>query len=115
MEARITALKCGIKGEENSSEHRNIFEELVESSLPEEEKSVARLADEGRGIIGAGTVTTARILSVTIFHVLSNPDVMRRVQDELRPLFAKGKAAPTWSELEQLAFLVCLYRLCPLR
>ncbi|KAL9065034.1 MAG: hypothetical protein Q9161_008488 [Pseudevernia consocians] len=45
---------------QRSKAHRTIFEELVDSNeLPEREKSVERLWQEGQIIIGAGTETTA--------------------------------------------------------
>jgi len=45
-----------VKGVE---EHPNIFVELLNSSLPEKEKSEERLANEALVMLAAGTETTA--------------------------------------------------------
>ena len=47
------------KGKQNELEERkSIFGELLESNLPEREKTVQRLGAESSALIGAGTETT---------------------------------------------------------
>lgn len=45
--------------EDNQKGHITIFEEICRGDLPEHEKSVERLAQEGALVVSAGTETTA--------------------------------------------------------
>jgi len=45
--------------EDNQKGHITIFEEICRGDLPEQEKSVERLAQEGALVASAGTETTA--------------------------------------------------------
>ncbi len=45
--------------EDRQKGHATIFEELFRGDLPENEKSVDRLAQEGALVVSAGTETTA--------------------------------------------------------
>ncbi len=45
--------------EDNQKGHITIFEEICRGDLPEQEKSVERLAQEGALVVSAGTETTA--------------------------------------------------------
>lgn len=64
-------------------EHPAIFHELLNSNLPPEEKTVERLADEARVIVGAGQETVSWVLTVITCHLLSNPTVLRTLKTEL--------------------------------
>jgi cytochrome P450 len=64
-------------------EHPTIFHALLNSDLSSEEKTVERLADEARTIIGAGQETVAWVLTVITCHLLSNPNVLRTLKAEL--------------------------------
>jgi hypothetical protein len=58
-------LRHGATSEKNTN---TIFHELRDSDLPQSEKTVYRLADEGNILIGAGNETTAQVLAVMSFH-----------------------------------------------
>lgn len=58
MRAQIKEVQDGI-GEKSGKAETTIFHELLNGSLPEQEKTVARLWQEGQIIVGAGTETTA--------------------------------------------------------
>ena len=88
-----------------SVSHPTIFHEILNSSLPPGEKKLERLWQEGQTVIGAGTKTTAWALSVTTFHVLSNPSIRRKLLEELKPLFESTDGKPTFNQLEQLSYL----------
>ncbi|KAL8808403.1 MAG: hypothetical protein Q9200_004294 [Gallowayella weberi] len=60
-----------------------LFNYILDSALPAHEKDVHRLAQEGFTVIVAGGDTTARVMSLGIFHLLANPRVLRRLQEEL--------------------------------
>jgi len=67
-----------------------------------------RLADEGNILIGAGSETTALILAVLSFHLVSNPDVLAKLRKELETVMPDPNTPITWQQLEQLPYLVSL-------
>ncbi|OCL07147.1 putative P450 monooxygenase [Glonium stellatum] len=108
------------KGQVDSSpserEHRTLIDHLGTTHLlPPNEITVTRLTDEGLTLIGAGTVTTAWTLSVTVYHLLSNPAKLCRLRCELAAL-TKSLNPPnvtrtqkaTWRALEQLPYLTAV-------
>jgi cytochrome P450 len=77
-----------------------IFHDILVSKLPQAEKKLDRIYQEGQTFVAAGTETTAWTLSVTMFYLLKEPAKLQRLTNELR------KANPTTStELEQLPYL----------
>lgn len=60
-----------------------IFHAIDSSSLPAQEKPLARLAQEGFVLIAAGTDSTSRALTYAIYHLLANSDLLDRLQTEL--------------------------------
>lgn len=103
-----------------------IFHELLEGSLPDAEKRLERLWQEGQIIVGAGTETTAwskpttpphlhdhrpnhsippAALSATIFYLLWEPDAMDRLRKELETAIPDPAVLPPLQTLEQLPYL----------
>ncbi|KAI1281075.1 putative cytochrome P450 [Xylaria sp. FL0933] len=85
--------------------HATIFHELLESQLPEKEKTAERLWQEGQIIIGAGTETTAWTLSVIFFYILRDRDIFARLTKELKTAIPDPSSRPSCNELEKLPFL----------
>lgn len=52
------------------------------------------------------TTTTAHTLCVLTFHLLQNPEILKKLQLELESVIPEPDSQPRWSELEQLPFLV---------
>jgi cytochrome P450 len=108
-EVQITAIKKGLeqsKHAEAETSHATIFHELLENKdMPASEKSIDRLVQEGQVIVSAGTETTAWCLSVTTFHLLSNPQVLQKLRAELEGAMPKPSETPTLASLEQLPYL----------
>lgn len=77
-----------------------IFHDIMVSKLPEREKKLDRLCQEGQTFIVAGTETTAWCLSVICFHLLKDQAKLQRLTKEL-----EGANATTSTELEQLPYL----------
>lgn len=73
--------------------------------LPEQEKRLERLWQEGQIVIGAGTETTAWALSVMIFYVLNDSQVLRELRDELEAAIPDVDERVSWNRLEQLPYL----------
>ena len=91
-------------GAEKSS--NTIFHELLDSNLPQEEKTLHRLADEGEILIGAGSETTAKALTHITYYLLQNRDILERLQAELKEAIPTPESQVSWSKLEQLPYLV---------
>lgn len=84
----------------------SLFHHVAKSDMPASEKSEERLAKEAQLILGGGTVTSARVISCATFYILTRPDIMRRLNEELRKPMAEWPShVPTWGELEKLPFL----------
>ncbi|TGO82834.1 hypothetical protein BPOR_0748g00020 [Botrytis porri] len=98
MKAQIGAIINGKNTNHERSSQLTIFHEILSSDLPPNEKSVARLWQEGQTVIGAGTETTAWTLSVIAYHVLANPDILSKLLTEM-----EGKNG--LKDLEQLPYL----------
>lgn len=91
-----------------TSKDTPLLEKVIrESSLPESEKSVYRMAAETNVLISAGTETTARTLAIMHYYILSRPNVHSRLLAELRSVMpAPGAPVPSTDELERLPYLV---------
>ncbi|GKZ49379.1 hypothetical protein AbraIFM66951_001785 [Aspergillus brasiliensis] len=63
--------------------HLTIFQEILNSRLPPNEKVLGRLAQEGGTVVGAGTVTTAWAITVAVYHLLAQPETLRKLKNEL--------------------------------
>lgn len=62
---------------------RTIFQEILSSSLPAQDKTHRRLADEAQIIIGGGVETTAFALAIATFHIINTPRIYERLHREL--------------------------------
>lgn len=87
--------------------HRTIFAELLESDLPESEKSIDHLTGEAQLILAAGSVTTAHTLAVATYHLLANPEILARVRKELAEVMPQSSSdPPSLQQLESLPYFV---------
>jgi cytochrome P450 len=94
-------------GRQNDKEtKRSIFHELLESDLPESEKTVRRLGAEAAVMTGAGEETTAWALSIVTFYLLTRPDIYTKVTDELKTIVTDPYNLPSWAKLEQLPYYI---------
>lgn len=85
---------------------KTIIHALLESSLPPEEKAHSRIWQEAQVVIGAGADTTANTLTVTHFHILDNPDVLKKLRLELQAAMPDKNAPAKLSIVEHLPYLV---------
>jgi cytochrome P450 len=83
-----------------------IFHSLRDNNLAPSERDLHRLADEGEILVAAGSETTAKTISITTFHILNSPRVLKQLRDELTTVMPKGTSTPTWTVLEQLPYFV---------
>jgi cytochrome P450 len=105
MMAQATAVVDGKYDSYQKSMHPTVFKELFDSDLPPEEITIERLAEEAQAVVGAGQVTTAHFLKMTSFHVLANPEILRKLKEELKSAMPIDGSLPPLSKLEQLPYL----------
>ncbi|KAK7935892.1 cytochrome P450 [Apiospora marii] len=84
-----------------------VFTDLLDApDLPPEEKTVYRLAADGFSLTGAGTETTANVLTGATYFLLRHPAKRARLEQEL----ARAGVDPagrdlSWARLEQIPYL----------
>lgn len=71
----------GVKG---TVDEAIVLAALADESVPQEERGVDRLIDEGLVLLFAGTETSSRALSVTFFYLLNEKRLWDRLRRELR-------------------------------
>lgn len=87
--------------------HGTVFHDIIfKSKLPPEDLEVARLRDEGQGLVAAGAVTTERSLYLITYYLLKNPELLHTLREELRePMKGYPGMKPKWTDLEKLPYL----------
>jgi cytochrome P450 len=83
----------------SNTQYRTIFHEILNSKLPPEEKTLARLGDEASVTVAAGTLTTSWTLSVALYYLLTSPPVLKNLKTELE----KGAFYIPYSAIHSLA------------
>lgn len=63
------------------------------------------LIEEGIVMFVAGTDTTAAALTITFHHLLQQPEVYQKLQEEIRAIMPTLDSRPTLEELDNLPFL----------
>jgi hypothetical protein len=92
-----------LSGEKSKS--GSVIEKLSSPDMPEHFRSADNLTDEGFSLVIGGTETTARSLSLGMYHLLSDPHLLNKLREELRSVMPTPESKPTWNELEQLPYL----------
>jgi cytochrome P450 len=78
---------------------------ILTSNLPHSDLNTTRLTDELLTLLLAGTVTTAQMLTLALYFILSSPPISSRLRAELAPLYSSSPTAPSWATLSQLPYL----------
>ena len=80
---------------------------MLNSDLPESEKTVLRMQQEAQIIIGAAILTTSWAMSVAAFHLSDKPDLMKKLRAELVERIPDATYLPAydWQKLEALPYL----------
>lgn len=90
-----------------SKAHGTIFQALLDSDLPPEEKSADRLQDEAQTLVGAGSETTAKTLTIVTFYLVQNKPMLEKLRQELSTVDLKSHSAQdVLSEVERLPYMV---------
>jgi cytochrome P450 len=105
LRAKIKQLTENGNLQEEKPSHRSIFDELLQSTLPPEDKGIRRMADEAQTVIAGGIETTAWALSVATFHIINTPAVYKRLHAELVDAISEPSSIPDLLKLEKLPYL----------
>ncbi|GFG11485.1 trichodiene oxygenase [Aspergillus udagawae] len=100
-------------GELTNLTRRSIFHELLAPSdnigqAPT--RTVDELTDEGLSIMVAAALATGNALTMIAFHVLRNPDIYRRLREEIQQEFADPEKPMNFLALEKLPYLTGVIR-----
>ena len=84
-----------------------MFDDWDTLELPVRDKSAQVQEDTALLFVTAGFETTAFTIETAMFHVLSNPEILTKLKQELAPALAlsKSNGLPSWTELEKLPYL----------
>lgn len=90
----------------DADEDRDIFQTILESDLPPKEKSPKRMAHEIYNLLFAGSISTSRIATLAVYHILANPSVHEKLRSELFGAIPNANQMPSVRELKKLPVLV---------
>lgn len=98
------------KGElKESLEKDTVFDTILDADIPDQDKTIARLADDAQGFMAGGSLTTAMALVVATYHTLANPDIKKSLLQELSTVHSSHQAGSVpLGELEQLPYLTAI-------
>ncbi|KAF1947457.1 benzoate 4-monooxygenase cytochrome P450 [Clathrospora elynae] len=102
--AQVRAVMRG--GDQDKTSHVTIFHEILnEPSLPASEKTEFRMKNEARSLVGAGTLTSAHMLSLTTYWVLKDPEILEKLSKELVMAMPDALSPPSQQMFETLPYL----------
>ncbi|KAK0625381.1 cytochrome P450 [Bombardia bombarda] len=99
-------LAAGSDGKVVEEAETNIIQQILNSSLPAEEKSPYRVMRECSSVTLAGTETTGSVLTVMAFHLLSNREKGALLREEIEQAHRKYGRSPSYQELKELPYLI---------
>ncbi|KAF2828055.1 cytochrome P450 [Ophiobolus disseminans] len=102
--AQVRAVMSG--DDKDKTSHITIFHEILnEPLLPPSEKTEMRMKAEATSLVGAGTLTSAHMLSLTTYFVLSNHEIHKKLSDELGVAMPDPASSPSQQVFESLPYL----------
>ena len=89
----------------------SLFHFIVDSDMPESERSEERLAKEAQVLLGGGTASTARTIGFASFYILSRPALHAALSAEVAETMKDWpNQIPTWADLEKLPLLQAILK-----
>ncbi|KAJ4991364.1 cytochrome P450 [Stagonosporopsis vannaccii] len=83
---------------------KTIFQEILSSKLPPEDKTQQRLSEEAQIVVGGGVETTAFALCIATFHIINTPRIYARLHADLVAAFPNRSTLELYP-LEQMPYL----------
>ncbi|KAL3420618.1 hypothetical protein PVAG01_07063 [Phlyctema vagabunda] len=102
---QIKAVRSGEDKSHSGTTHPTVFHDIFDSKLPESEKGIERVTNEAMVLESAGTGSTGWTLCLATFHLLANPDVLRKLKDELFNAAGAGTDDIPLATLQSLPYL----------
>ncbi|KAI0544236.1 putative flavonoid 3-hydroxylase [Xylaria curta] len=97
--------------QEDTGRSRNVFDLiLANENLPASEKSFDRISQEAVLCIAAGGETTARSLTTATYYLMTHPQALSRLQDELVTVMPDVSSRPSLTKLEHLEWLTAIIK-----
>ncbi|KAF5859907.1 hypothetical protein ETB97_002221 [Aspergillus alliaceus] len=87
---------------------KTIFDTLCDKTLPPEERTIERVRDEALLVLGAGTETTGRVLTVGSFHLYRDRSRLQKLREELKQVMLEPTSKIPLARLEQLPYLTAV-------
>ncbi|KAI9162922.1 benzoate 4-monooxygenase cytochrome P450 [Paramyrothecium foliicola] len=88
--------------QDKAGESRRVFTEIMDAPIPDDQKTVYRLSGEGWSLVSAGAETTAASLCFITYFLLSQPEKLARLRDELKN---EDPQKLSWVQLEKYPYL----------
>lgn len=102
-----SALEDTESSQVSTMNRHNIFQTILKSSLPPQEKTPKRLGQEGFVAIAAGGETCGRMMTNALYHILANKErVMPVLAKELAEVMPTPEIQPQLKDLERMPYLV---------
>lgn len=83
-----------------------LMQAILSSYLPQGEKGFKRMAQEGFTVLTASGDTIGRTLTTAVYHLLSNPNHLAKLKEELRAAMPDSNMDVPLSKLENLPWTV---------
>ncbi|MCJ1346327.1 hypothetical protein MMC31_004542 [Peltigera leucophlebia] len=110
IKKKIVQVKAQPLSTYQSLAHPIIFHAILQSKLPESDKTVSHLSDEAVIIVGAGTLTSSWVLSVITYHLIANPRILSKLKAELKSAITDPDKGVPIEVLENLPYLVAVVK-----
>ena len=92
-------------GQSKEIHESTILHEVYKSDLQRSEQSVTRIFQEAQVLVGAGTETIGKTLSMTTFHLLADKGKGQTLKKELLTFGGNANQSMTFQDLQKLPFL----------
>ena len=104
---QVVAVKKDLEKGQKPAGQKSVFYDMITNDhVRPEEKTTDHLVLEAVTVISAGMNTTAQILSVITYHLLQDPSILHRLQEELASVMSHNGETPSWQTIEQLPYMV---------
>ncbi|KAJ5626998.1 benzoate 4-monooxygenase cytochrome P450 [Penicillium herquei] len=105
---QVEAIRHGKDTSHKDASHRTVIHELLNSKLPPQELRRDRIRDEAFSLVSAGSGTTAFVTRNTAYHIAANPEVRKKLHEELVTAIPDINQPPSLVTLEQLPYLTAV-------
>lgn len=108
MSRHVEELKAMDKSDKG--EKPTVIRGLLDSKIPDEDKTTMRLATEGQHLLAGGTDSSSYMLATITYHLLANPDKLAKLKKELESVMPDENVMPECMAVETLPYLNAVIR-----